>query len=251
MPLQQEISTKEFTVRFSDCDHTSHLRLSSIFRFMEESAVLDSEQNGFGIWKMVQHGYTYAISRIKLRVNHIPVWGEQLTISTWTKGFFNHKVALKDYSIFDAQGNAVAQATSSWLLVNLKTGKAEDPENAPYLPLIFPEHQAISENLELLDVEGTPQLVLAKCARYSDLDMNRHVNNCRYVDWAMDALSLQEIKDHPIRSIQMNYLSQVPFDGNVNIIRFPNTNYHAYVFGVNANDPTQVHFQTRIGFAKT
>jgi acyl-ACP thioesterase len=248
MPLHQEISTKDFAVRFSDCDHTSHVRLSSIFKFMEEAAVFDSERNGFGIWKMVQNGYTYAVSRVKLRINHIPVWGEQLTISTWTKEFYNHKVALKDYSIFDAQGNAIAQATSSWLLVNLKTGKAEDPENAPFLPPLFPEHEALSEHLELLEARPDPQVVLSKQARYSDLDMNRHVNNCRYVDWAMDALSLQEIKDHPIRSLQMNYLAQVPFDGKVNIVRFPNTNYHAYVFGVNADNPMQVHFQARIGF---
>ena len=37
--------------------------------------------------------------------------------------------------------------------------------------------------------------------------------------------------------------------GKVNIVRFKNTNHHAYIFGMNADDMTQCHFQARIGFA--
>ena len=45
----------------------------------------------------------------------------------------------------------------------------------------------------------------------------------------------------------MNYIAQVPLDAKVNIVRFKNTNHHAYVFGMNADDMTQCHFQARIG----
>src|SRR5690554_7463706 len=109
----------------------SRLRVSNLFRFMEETVISDAEKNGYGIWKMVKHGYTYAISRIKLRLHHTPLWGEKLNISTWTKGYYKNKVTLKDYLIQDAMGNSIAQGKSSWLLVNLKTRKAEDPTLSP------------------------------------------------------------------------------------------------------------------------
>ena len=63
----------------------------------------------------------------------------------------------------------------------------------------------------------------------------------------MDALDKDEIKNRRVRSIQMNYIAQVPLDAKVNIVRFKNTNHHAYVFGMNADDMTQCHFQARIG----
>src|SRR5574344_859456 len=136
----------------------SRLRLSSLFEFLEETAIVDAEQNGFGIWKMRELGYTYAISRMKLRVNHVPRWGETLTVRTWTKNFFAHKVAIKDYSVFDGSGKAIAQATSSWLLVNLRTGRSEDPENAPFLPDLFPEENALPETLVADNLPGAGSL---------------------------------------------------------------------------------------------
>jgi hypothetical protein len=32
-------------------------------------------------------------------------------------------------------------------------------------------------------------------------------------------------------------------------VRFKNTNHHAYIFGMNADDKTQCYFQSRIGFS--
>ncbi len=248
--MDKEISEYVFPVRFSDCDSASRLRVSSFFDFMEETAILDAEKNGIGIWKMVENGYTTVISRIKLRINHVPVWGEKLRVSTWTKSIYEHKVAIRDYSVRDERGSVIAEATSSWLLVNLRTGRAEDPESAPFLPALYPEKNAISENLELLLPRENPRAVLSKRACYSDLDMNRHVNNCRYADWVLDALFLDPaFRKMPIRSIQMNYLSEVSAGEEISLLRFENSNHHAYIFGVNAQDSSKVHFQARVGFS--
>lgn len=248
--MDKEISEYVFPVRFSDCDSASRLRVSSFFDFMEETAILDAEKNGIGIWKMVENGYTTVISRIKLRINHVPVWGEKLRVSTWTKSIYEHKVAIRDYSVRDERGSVIAEATSSWLLVNLRTGRAEDPESVPFLPALYPEKNAISENLELLLPRENPRAVLSKRACYSDLDMNRHVNNCRYADWVLDALFLDPaFRKMPIRSIQMNYLSEVSAGEEISLLRFENSNHHAYIFGVNAQDSSKVHFQARVGFS--
>ena len=247
--MEPEVTTKNFEVRFSDCDHHSRLKLSNLFLFMEETAIADAEQNGFGIWKMMKAGYTTVITRLKIRLLHHPVWGEKLSISTWAKDIIKDKVCLKDYSILDAQGHSIAQATSSWLLVNMKTGKAENPANAPYPIPLIPGKNALPEMMDILDPQLDPQIVATEIAKYSDLDMNKHVNHCRYVDWVTNSLDAQELKSRRIRSIQINYISQIPLGGKVNIVRFKNTNHHAYIFGMNADDKTQCHFQARIGFA--
>ncbi|MDD6091590.1 MAG: thioesterase [Hallerella succinigenes] len=248
--MEKGIDEHIFPIRFSDCDPKNRLRVSSFFDFMEETAILDAEAHGMGIWKMVQNGYTSVISRLKLRINYIPRWGEKLHVSTWTKSIYNHKVALRDYSIRDDNGNMIAEATSSWLMVNLQTGHSEDPEQTPFLPTLYPEKVAISENLMLLEPRANPRVVMAKTAAFSDIDMNRHVNNCRYADWVLDALYLdQSMKGKSIRSIQINYLAGIPVGEEIHLVRFDNSNHHAYVFGVNAKDPTRVHFQARIGIA--
>jgi acyl-ACP thioesterase len=131
----------------------------------------------------------------------------------------------------------------------MKTGKSENPANSPYPIPLFQGKNALPEMMDILNPEIDPKIVRTETAKYSDLDMNKHVNHCRYVDWVMDSLDVEEIKNRRIRSIQMNYISQIPLGAKVDIVRFKNTNHHAYIFGMNADDHTQCHFQARIGFS--
>ena len=51
--MEKEIDDYIFPIRFSDCDSRSRLRVSAFFDFMEETAILDAEKNGCGIWKLL------------------------------------------------------------------------------------------------------------------------------------------------------------------------------------------------------
>ena len=243
-----QLLTKNFIVRSIDCDPSTHLRLSSLFEYLQETALYSAESQGNGYRQMLKAGYALLISRVKIRIAHMPLWGESPSISTWLKGYEPEKVAWQDYVMRDASGNAIAEATSSWLCIDLKTGKSVPHFENPFRFQETPGLHAISETIDLLEPTGMPEHVLTKQVRYSDLDFNKHVNNCRYADWVIDALSLEEIKARPIRSIQMNYLSQVPYDAKVALMRFPASKHHVVVFGVNEANPSLVHFQARIGF---
>lgn len=242
------LPAKEFTVRSFDCDPRTHLRLSSLFEFLQESALHSAEIQGIGYRALLQQGYALLISRVKIRISQMPLWGETLSVSTWLKGYEPEKVAWQDYVVRDAQGNAIAEATSSWLLIDLKTGKAVPHFESPYRFEERPGLHALPETIDLLEGQGMPEHILTKHVRYSDLDLNRHVNNCRYADWVLDTLTPEEIKARPIRSVQMNYLAQIPYDAKVALMRFPAHKHHVTVFGVNAVNPSIVHFQARIGF---
>lgn len=242
-----KVFQREQTVRFSDCDYTSHVKLSSLFLFMEECAVADAEWSGYGLHRLIGSGYALLISRQKLKMIHYPVEGERLIISTWVKRI-EGKVAWRDFSIVDSLGRAVAHATTSWILVNLKTGRAVDFSEFPFPVEILPEKDALSDLLEVLLPGEAPKELGERKAHYSDLDLNCHVNHCRYVEWCLDAFSLEELRLHPIRSIQLNYLSQISFGEKTKIIRFADSTHHAKLFGVSGDDETIVRFQARIGF---
>lgn len=242
-----DIFSKEFVVRFSDCDYTSRAKLSTLFRFMEECAVLCAEENGYGLRKLFRFGYTLVLSRQKLRITHTPVEGETLRVDTWIKST-EGKVAWMDFSFSDSRGNAIAQATTSWLLISLKEMKAVDFTEFPMEMPVVPGREALSEKIDILNPGEEPSIAYSREARYSDLDLNMHVNNCKYVEWCMDAFSLDELKSRQVRSVQMNYLSQIPFGEKTALVRFKDTHHHSMIFGVAADDPTKIRFQARIGF---
>lgn len=252
--MDNEITSMDFSVRFSDCNEYSRLKLSRLFQFMEEAAIIDAERNGYGLWDLMKAGYTYVITRMKIRLNHTPLLGENLNVCTWTKELFKDKVALKDFSIQDSQGHQLVEGTSSWLLVNLATGKSEAPSNSPFPIPLHPGKSAMPEMLDILPPGESPRVVYQEQARNSDMDVNHHVNHCRYVDWVVDCLSREERKDRGIRSLQLNYIHQVALGEKVDMVRFKDSTHHTVIFGMNAEDmkkdpfTARCHFQARVGF---
>lgn len=251
---ENEVTELKFTVRFSDCDEYNRLKLSRLFQFTEEAALSDAERKGYGLWNMMKAGYGCAVTRMKLRWNHTPVLGEELRVSTWAKENYKDKVIYKDYFVQDSRGNVLMEGTSSWLLVDLKTGKAVAPSTSPYPVPIIEGKDALPEKLDVLSMGLFPKVIDQVQGRNTDMDVNHHVNHCRYVDWVLDALSREEIKNRGIRSIQMNYIHQIPLGEKVDIVRFKDTKHHVVLFGMNAEDmkknplKARCHFQARVGF---
>jgi acyl-ACP thioesterase len=245
------VTSKTFSIGFFDCDSFAYLRISRLSEFFQETALAQLKNQGIDYLSMIKKDkYTLVISRIKFRISHLPLWGEEITVSTWLKGYNPEKVAWNDYDVRDSQGNSIIQATSSWLLIDLKTGKAVPFSEGPYRFEISPDLDALPESIELLEPKGTPRAVLVKEVKYSDVDLNFHVNNCRYSDWVLDAISMEELKERRIRSIQLNYMQQVAYNEKVALMRFPESRYHTVIFGVNESNPELVHFQARVGFDK-
>lgn len=249
-----EITELKFTVRFSDCDEHSRLRLSRLFQFTEEAALADAQRKGYGLWNMLNAGYGCVVTRMKLRWIHTPVLGEELYISTWAKENYKDKVIYKDYMVKDGRGNILVEGTSSWLLVDMKTMKAVPPSTSPFPVPIEEGREALPEKLDIFPMGLFPKVVDQVQGRNTDLDINHHVNHCRYVDWVLDALDRTEIRNRGIRSIQMNYIYQVPLGEKVDVVRFKDSKHHAVLFGMNAEDmkgnplKARCHFQARIGF---
>ncbi|MCL2281988.1 MAG: thioesterase [Fibromonadales bacterium] len=243
--------SQKFSVDFFDCDTFAYLRISRLCEFFQETSLKLLRDQGFDYLSMIEKdNFTLLISRIKLRISHLPVWGEDIFISAWIKNINPEKVAWSDYDVRDAQGNSIIQATSSWLLVGLEDKKAKPFSESPYRFEMHPELSVLPESIELLEPIGMPKTVLVKDVRYSDIDLNNHVNNCKYSDWVLDTLSMEELKERKIRSIQLNYMQQVEYNTKVALMRFPGSRHHIVIFGVNEEHPEQVHFQARLGFDK-
>ena len=47
-----------------------------------------------------------------------------------------------------------------------------------------------------------------RAVRFSDLDLNGHMNNCRYLDWVGDTLPSSFHETHRVSEFTVNYLSE-------------------------------------------
>jgi acyl-ACP thioesterase len=53
--------------------------------------------------------------------------------------------------------------------------------------------------------------------RYSDVDINQHVNSARYIGWLLDSYPREFYQNHALRSLEVNYLAETRWPDSVSI----------------------------------
>ncbi|KAG6764234.1 hypothetical protein POTOM_031695 [Populus tomentosa] len=116
-------------------------------------------------------------------------------------------------------GHVFARATSTWVMMNQKTRRlSKMPEEvmAEISPW-FTEKQAIQEDVpeKISKLDSKAKYVNSNLKR-SDLNMNQHVNNVKYVRWMLETIPDLFLESHQLSSIILEYRREC---GGSNIVQ--------------------------------
>jgi hypothetical protein len=79
----------------------------------------------------------------------------------------------------------------------------------------------------------------AKTALYSDLDMNHHVNNAHYIQWAFDSFDKDFLRSHRLTDIAVNFIAQAKLADPYVVISQPVADNSFKTAILSANDRTE------------
>lgn len=210
--------SEPFTVHTYEVDAGGRASIQSLCAFLQEAAGRNAEALGVTVPQLMEHGLTWVLSRLLVRVHEYPRWWDKLVIETWPSGF--HRLfALREWRIF-RRDELLGEATSAWLMVQVDSRRPIRPDShGDWASRVHPE-RAIGLTLEKLpeaaptDLEGasldSPDTYEGEFAvRYRDLDMNGHANNISYLDWFLEILPLPFREQHTVRELELNFLAEV------------------------------------------
>ncbi|XP_027364775.1 palmitoyl-acyl carrier protein thioesterase, chloroplastic-like [Abrus precatorius] len=190
--------------------------LESILNLLQETALNHVWMSGllgdgFGATHgMVRNDLIWVVSRMQVLIDYYPIWGEVVEIDTWV-GASGKNGMRRDWLIrSQATGHIFARATSTWVMMNRKTrrlSKMPEEVRAEVAPW-FIQKQAIKEDapekIVKLDKEAKYMNSDLK-PRRSDLDMNQHVNNVKYVRWMLETIPDPFLEGHQLSGITLEY----------------------------------------------
>ncbi len=203
-----QVFKKQYHVDYGDSDYYKQLKLSSLFNYFQDIASLHSEHLGIGINDIGQkHGVAWVMVRIMVEVIRMPNWNEDIMIETWP----NEPKRLefeRDFVVKDAKGNILVKAISSWVIMDIQEREIRKTEliSIEYPPFVL--ERAINKRMSKLRPEGTLDFVYDKKIGYSDIDINGHLNNSKYIDYITDCFSIEKHGKYSIESIQVSYISE-------------------------------------------
>lgn len=208
LPNSKEFLHKPLAVGSPFTDFTGKLSIPSLFSFFQEVAWEHATLNGFGYEHLKDQGFFWVLSRVNVEISNLPEWTEKITLSTWPSGT-EGPFALRDFSVFNNYGDKIIGATSSWLIVDQESRRPRRPDT-------FKERMPICDSIRATN-GNAPKLAssiiddiysYSLTTRISDIDVNGHINNTKYIEWALNSLPMNVYKEFSIKSIAVNFLSE-------------------------------------------
>ena len=247
MSKLKDIFSAEYEIKSYDIDFKQRLKLSTIFTFLQETAVKHVEGTPLGYNDLSDDSIFWVLTRIKIETNSFPKWNDKIKVNTWSKDA-NRMFAYRDFEIINGE-EIISLATSDWILVDLETRKTHRLSELKE-PVPKRDKHAIKEKLSKLSPQGEKVSSNIRKAVYSDIDIYNHVNNAKYIEWIMDTFSNEELKEYEVHSLQIHFINESKFDENIEINKYYNENEGYKVFyieGINLSNNTKA-YQAEIKF---
>ena len=187
-------------VRFSEADHHETITLPGIINYFQDCSIFHSEDVGLGIDVLKEEKRAWILSSWQVVVERYPRIGEKIKVATWAtkfKGLYGYR----NFCMWDENGEKAAYANSIWVFMDLERERPAKPApeeierygTEPPLEMEYAPRKILLPG-ELQEGEPFP-------VRKYHIDTNEHVNNCQYVQMALEALDEEPL----VRQVRVEY----------------------------------------------
>ena len=191
-----------------DVDGRGICKASALLNHLQIAATLAAEEGGFGRDVLIQrYGAFWMLARSWFRLDRPLRYEEPITIRTWHRGG-RGAMMYRDYDILSG-GTPVGESVSAWVLAGLESRKLV--RLGDITELARTGGGALCKTMTLAKLRRPDILREAerRNMRYSDTDVNGHVNNTRYADFACDAVEMERLPpDRFLAEMQLGYLAE-------------------------------------------
>lgn len=228
----------DFTVNCSQTDPSLRLSYPSVFTLFEDAATLDAEQIGYDYGKVGKQGLLWVYTRVYVRFYEMPEYLRKASFETRAggkKAFIFPRFG----RLYDENGKIAADLSSYWCLMDAKSRKAILHPPLESIDQTSGDECPLPGKVETKEAKEVARRIVA----YSDLDLNRHFNNVRYVEMVLSLKPSSFYETHVLKEILISYESEI-HEGE-EVILFANEDL-SYVRGVVADRQC---FEMNLAFA--
>ena len=206
------IGTYAFVAEPFHVDFTGRLALGVLGNHLLNCAGFHASEHGFGMTTLNEENYTWVLSRLAIEMDEMPRQYEAFSIDTWVEDDYR-LFTNRNYAIRDKAGRTLGYARSVWAMINMHTRRPIDllsVNGGTIREFICDAPCPIGKPSRIkVHAEGPAASLRAK---YSDIDINGHVNSIRYIEHILDLFPLEQYRQKRIRRFEMAYVAESYYD---------------------------------------
>ena len=218
---------KEYTIRSIEMDSEYKLKKIEVARFFQETFALCCKDHKVAAFDIIGQNLIWVLAQMKIEyTGEMPKWSEDITVKFW----FSEIGKLKIFAEFEIVSNkeVVAKGDSIWFILNAETKRPVCPmptlESMP-----VNEEIVFSQHTKFVNPEGG---VLINKANYKvgifDIDFNHHLNNLRYIYFAIRTLAEAFLRTKTIKSFAVQFKKECFLDDEIESSAFRKSENNIY-----------------------
>lgn len=210
------IYSGEFIIRTFEIDGHRRCTAASLLKLMQEAAMQNVVDLGLSVWDLAAQNISWVVLRMDVDFFRLPMLGEKIRVVTYGSGF-EKLFAYRDYRVYDEQNNLLAQASSTWLMMDVHTRKMA---RIPDYIMAFetpPREECLPRPLSRMPKweEHTPQMERSFRVNWHELDFNRHLNNIYYMQWMLEVMDDAHLQNGTLRRMEIQFKNECQWKDEV------------------------------------
>lgn len=199
---------KNYTIGTRDIDPFNCCRPSALLGILQEAATDAAMMLKVTREDIIpKYNAFWMLARIWFRLDRPLRWNECVTVKTWHRGG-KGAAMYRDFDL-SVNGRSVGEAVSTWVLADVDTHKLFRIANISEFEGTDGGELCKDKVLNKLRLPNSLPTREHRTLYYSDTDINGHVNNSKYADFACDALHMERLGETRfISSLQLGYLAE-------------------------------------------
>ncbi|XP_031382239.1 palmitoyl-acyl carrier protein thioesterase, chloroplastic-like [Punica granatum] len=186
----------------------NQLQEAALSHFMTAGLIFD----GFGSTReMTKRNLIWVVTKMQVLVDRYPTWGDVVQVDAWLSASGRNGMRI-DWLVRDVKTEETrTRASSVWVMMNKLTRKLSKipkevrGEIEPHLLNSAPVVDEDSRKLPKLDAKTADYVLSGLTPRWSDLDVNQHVNNVKYIGWILESTPQTILETHDLLAITLEY----------------------------------------------
>ena len=186
-PEEFHMYTTQGRVRYSEVDNTGKITIPGIVNYFQDCSTFHSEDIGVGYGTLELKQKAWVLTSWQVIVERYVDFAEEITVSTFPTGF-RGLYGTRNFLMHDNLGQRVAYANSIWVYMDIKNGRPTRPDNEEI------EKYGVESAIEMdyadrkITVSSQLEPACPFPIRKYHIDTNDHVNNCQYIQMAIEVL---------------------------------------------------------------
>ncbi|KAA6301711.1 MAG: hypothetical protein EZS26_002176 [Candidatus Ordinivivax streblomastigis] len=218
--MLSKVGSFKFHIESYVCDFTEKATLPVICNFGLDAASIHAQQRGYGFEQISQKNMAWVLSRLSIEISEYPGYNQELIVETWVENvtrFFTQRC----FRFIDPNDKVIGYARSIWAAIDLQTRRPVDiPERMPGL-VDYIDADKICPIEVMAKIPPVEDIVpdMGYTVRYSDIDINKHINSVKYIEHVLNVFDLNSFKEKFIHRFDIVYLAEGIFGNKLKLYK--------------------------------